>query len=141
MEQAIQRLASRVYNLEYLLCCLNGKLDALLAINSTEDSKLDRIIRDIETAQGGIDTANTGIDTANEGISILSVDVGTANQGIDDANAAIAAIDCGSCDLTEVNDKLDKLHKECGKIVKELPKLKCRFPGGGPDNDKKETKK
>lgn len=140
MEQQLQRINNRLSNIEYILCCLCNKLDKIDGEDLAILSLLGKIIKDIEgtqngidTANFGIDTANSGIDTANGGISLLSLDVGTANQGISDANDAIANIDCGSCDLTEVYKKLDR-------IILDIPNMKCRFPGGNP-NPKEETSK
>ena len=142
MEQKLQQISNRLANMENILYCLCNAINKVDFEELAILSLLGKIIKDIGGTQNGIDTANlgidkanAGIDNANSGISLLSLDVGTANQGISDANEAIANIDCGDCDLTEVIDMLNKLHKECSKIVKELPKLKCRFPGGGNNNN------
>lgn len=124
MNQELLRINRKLANIEMLLGCICHKLDRIEAEDTAILSLLAKIIKDIEGAQTGIDTANTGIDTANGGISLLSLDVGTANDGITAANDAIANINCScECDLTEVIKKLNK-------IITEIPKMKCRFPGG-----------
>ena len=57
----------------------------------------------------------------------------TANQGITDANEAIANIDCGSCDLTEVNNKLNE-------IISNIPSMKYKYKKNDDDSLSKTTK-
>lgn len=141
MEQQLQRINNRLSNIESILCCLCNLLNKVYAEDLAILSLLGKIIKDIEgtqngidTANFGIDTANAGIDTANGGISLLSVDVGTANQGISDANEAISNINYGSCDLTEVYNKLNT-------IIAQIPNMKCRFPRPNEDESKSKTTK
>lgn len=140
MEQKLQRINSRLNNIEYILCCICNKLDKVESEDLAILSLLGKIIKDIEgtqnsinTANFGIDTANSGIDTANGSTSLLSVDLGTANQGISDANDAIANINCGSCDLKEVNDKLDE-------IIDNIPSMKCKYKKNDEEISSKTTK-
>lgn len=140
MEQKLQQISNQLSNIEYTLCCICNTLKKVNAEDLAILSLLGKIIKDIEGTQNGIDTANFGIDTANagidnanSGISTLSLDVGTANQGIEDANEAIANIDCGSCDLTEVYNKLNQ-------IINQIPNMTCRFPRP-PKPDEEEDKK
>lgn len=116
----LHQIQARLIRIE---CCL----DYLCKKSSDSTNLLNQILADVATANGNIDTANAGIDTAstnidtaNSGISTLSVDVATANQGISDANEAIGNIDCGSCDLAEVNNKLDE-------IISNIPSMKCKY--------------
>lgn len=133
MEQKLQRIANRLSNIEYTLCCICEKLNKVENEDLAILALLAKIINDIEGTQTGIYTANEGINTANEGISTLSIDVADVGQGVDDANTAIAEIDCGSCDLTEVYKKLDR-------IILDIPNMKCRFPRPPKDEDGKITK-
>lgn len=147
MEQKLQRINSRLNNIEYILCCICNKLDKVESEDLTILSLLGKIIKDIEgtqnsintantninTANDGMSTANTGIDNANGGVSLLSLGLGTANQGMSDANDAIANINCGSCDLKEVNDKLDE-------IIDNIPSMKCKYKKNDEEISSKTTK-
>lgn len=133
MEQKLQQINNRLYNIENILCCICNKLERVDNEELAILSLLGKIIKDIEGTQTGIDTANSGIDTANDGISTLSLDVGNVGQGVDDANEAIANIDCGSCDLTEVNNKLDE-------IISNIPSMKCKYKKNDDDSSSKTVK-
>lgn len=126
MEQQIQRLLNRLSNIEYILCCICNKLNKVDNEELAILSLIGKIINDIEGRKNGIDTANAGIST-------LSLDVAGVGQGVDDANEAISNIDCGSCDLTEVYKKLDR-------IILDIPNIKCRFPRPPKEDEEKEVK-
>ena len=134
MEQKLQQINNRLNNIENYLCCICEKLNKIDNEDLAILSLLGKIIKDIEGTQTGIDTANSGIDTANDGISTLSLDVGNVGQGVDDANEAIAYIDCGSCDLTGVNDKLNT-------IISQIPNMKCRFPRPSEEGEEEKMAK
>lgn len=116
----LQQIQARLIRIE---CCL----EYLCRKSSDSTVLLNQILNDvatendnIDTANSGVDTANSGIDTANSGISTLSLDVADVGQGVVDANTAIANIDCGSCDLAEINNKLDE-------IISQIPSMKCKY--------------